>query len=361
MTSALEQLGISDEKLEGLSNDQVADLVKFLRQAGLYGLSESTERNYIYTAIELAHTTGEDFGEIDGEDVENWLLTKQEASRSTLLARVKGFYKRINGNELPEFFEPIRVKARNKELPVESMDDLISREELQLLIDGCSTLRDRALLSLLYDSGARIGEIVGLKVKDLVFDEKGVKLILDGKTGQRLIRLLMPTCHSNIKAWLKAHRYGDKGEAWLFPRLRQSRETNEQSHISPERVRQLLNKLASKVGITKRIYPHLFRHSRGTELAQHMTDAQLKAHMGWKMGSKMVGRYVHLSARDLDDVYDRIGQNEEPDIESESSRGKLDQLEEHNQKLTQKVASLEEKLELLFDAYGQATGQVKME
>ena len=52
--------------------------------------------------------------------------------------------------------------------------------------------------------------------------------------------------------------------------------------------------------IKKRIYPHLFRHSRSTILARHLTESEMKNVLGWDAGSSMPSIYVHLSSRDSD-------------------------------------------------------------
>jgi integrase/recombinase XerD len=64
--------------------------------------------------------------------------------------------------------------------------------------------------------------------------------------------------------------------------------------------RALLKRLAKKTGLKKRIYTHLMRHSRATELATILTEAQMKEHFGWVPGSYMPSTYVHLSGRDVD-------------------------------------------------------------
>lgn len=62
----------------------------------------------------------------------------------------------------------------------------------------------------------------------------------------------------------------------------------------------MLKELALKAGIRKRVYPHLFRHSRATHLASHLTEAQMKQYFGWTQSSRMASTYVHLSGRDVD-------------------------------------------------------------
>ena len=64
----------------------------------------------------------------------------------------------------------------------------------------------------------------------------------------------------------------------------------------------ILRRLAKSPGINKRIHPHLFRHSRATELANHLTQAQMESHLGWIHGSMMPATYIHLSGVQVDDA-----------------------------------------------------------
>ncbi|MCM1985612.1 tyrosine-type recombinase/integrase [Methanococcoides seepicolus] len=64
----------------------------------------------------------------------------------------------------------------------------------------------------------------------------------------------------------------------------------------------ILRRLAKSAGINKRIHPHLFRHSRATELANHLTQAQMESHLGWIHGSMMPATYIHLSGVQVDDA-----------------------------------------------------------
>jgi hypothetical protein len=61
-----------------------------------------------------------------------------------------------------------------------------------------------------------------------------------------------------------------------------------------------VQQIAKKAGIKKRVYPHLFRHTRATHLAKHLTEQELKIYFGWTMGSDMPSTYVHLSGKDIE-------------------------------------------------------------
>ena len=72
--------------------------------------------------------------------------------------------------------------------------------------------------------------------------------------------------------------------------------------VRSDGIRQMLKRLARKAGINKRIYPHLFRHSRASIYANKLTEQQLKVYFGWTGDSKMAATYVHLSGRDIDNA-----------------------------------------------------------
>jgi len=70
--------------------------------------------------------------------------------------------------------------------------------------------------------------------------------------------------------------------------------------------RKLLQTLARRAGVKKKVNPHAFRHARATFLAKHMTESQLKQFFGWKQASRMAATYVHLSGRDTDDAVMKV-------------------------------------------------------
>lgn len=59
------------------------------------------------------------------------------------------------------------------------------------MINTAKHPRDKALIAILYDSGARVGEIAGLLVKHVSFDQLGAVIMVKGKTGMRRVRLVL--------------------------------------------------------------------------------------------------------------------------------------------------------------------------
>jgi hypothetical protein len=79
---------------------------------------------------------------------------------------------------------------------------------------------------------------------------------------------------------------------------------NEARHIGYQTIRKLLVMHFRRAGITKRIYPHLFRHSRATYVLATglMTEAQAKAYFGWTPSTDMLNTYAHLLASDANNA-----------------------------------------------------------
>jgi len=64
----------------------------------------------------------------------------------------------------------------------------------------------------------------------------------------------------------------------------------------------LLKRLFKKAGIKKKSNPHLFRHSRATLMANHLTEFQMNQYFGWIQGSDMPSTYIHMSGKEVDNA-----------------------------------------------------------
>ena len=172
-------------------------------------------------------------------------------------------------------------------------------------------MRDKAIILCLYESGARVGEFLPIQIKHIQFDQYGALIMLYGKTGSRRIRLIASS--PMLAKWLSVHPDRENPESYIWTGLSNTNQGNMLSYIG---LRRLLNKLAKKTNIQKKMNPHNFRHSRATELAKQLTEAQLCSIFGWELGSDQPATYVHLSQRDTDDAILSIHGLKEEEIEN---------------------------------------------
>lgn len=178
----------------------------------------------------------------------------------------------------------------NRRLP----EDILTEEEARKLCESGLSIRDRAIVSILYEAGIRAGELINLRVKDIVFDNFGAVLLVNGKTGQRRVRIVKSV--PIISTYLLEHRFKEDPLAPLFYRIDKQIKTM----LVNESIIKVVKGAAAKASINKRVYPHLLRHSRATHLAKHLTEQELKVFFGWSGRSKMTACYVHLSGADID-------------------------------------------------------------
>ncbi len=185
---------------------------------------------------------------------------------------------------------------------------------MRRIAEVCTHPRDKALVLFLYESGCRIGELVAMKIKDVVFDKYGVQAFVNGKTGPRRIRVI--ACTPALAFWINYHPQKSNPDAILWSSFGRKKAS---ALLSPAWVGKLLKVLAKKAGITKRVYPHLFRHSRATHLAKDLTEAQMKVYLGWTPGSSEPEDYVHLSGRDMDEAILKLNHMELEDKDKPES------------------------------------------
>ncbi len=235
------------------------------------------------------------------------------ASKSDFRAVLKLFFKWYKGND--EVYPPIvswikTTFKRKHKLP----EELLTEEEVFSIAKAADNPRDRAMVLVLYETGCRIGEIMTLRMKNVQFDQYGAVLRVTGKTGDRRVRIISSA--PALSAWVQIHAMADNPEAPLWPPL----STNKKYHMNImeyQCVHKLLKDLAVRAGVKKRIYPHLFRHSRATALAGKLTEAQMKEYFGWVQSSDMASVYVHLSGRDVDDALLALQGLKKPDTKTE--------------------------------------------
>lgn len=295
-----------ERTLENIKKSDISDvnkkhLLSFHDSCFSEGLSICKTERYLYDLLRLAKVIRKDLNKATREDLLKIVADIEKGSWSchtkhTFKVTLKKFYRWIEGiDERGVYPKKVRwiktgVKTSNQMLP----GDLLTVEDIENMISSAQKPRDRALVSVLYESGCRIGEIGKLRFKEISFDDYGAKLTVSGKTGSRVVRIVNSAPY--LREWMNKHPENKKPDSYIW--------INAYTHemLSYTRMVELLKRMGRNAGINKRIYPHLFRHSRATYLASRLTEAQMKSYLGWTQGSKMAGVYVHMSGRDTENA-----------------------------------------------------------
>jgi integrase/recombinase XerD len=197
-------------------------------------------------------------------------LAPASAARAVVAARGLHRFAYREGLTAVDAAREVRPPAPPKRLPKAlPMDDVLALLDASGA-DDAKGLRDRALLELLYSTGARISEAVGLDVDDV--DAAARTVLLAGKGGkQRLVPIGRPALAA-LDAYLVRARPGlvarGRGGSALFLNARGGR-------LSRQSAWQVLREAAERAGITATVSPHTLRHSFATHLLEGGADVRV--------------------------------------------------------------------------------------
>lgn len=290
----LEKMCIEGE----ISRRNIEILSEFERFCRLSDIGAGRIVKYLYHLGVVNSKIKKDFDVYTKRDLEifiDFLLTSHysEESRADFKVCLKKFFKWRNSGEeskLTKWFSSAIKKSRRK-LP----EDMLSEEDCRKLIQGTKSIRDRAIISLLFETGPRVGELWNLKIKDVCLLESHGTAYFFGKTGGRKVPFLSTMPY--LARWIDLHPNKNNPESPLWV-VKYKSVIKRLSYIA---IRLILKRCANLAGITKPVNPHQFRHSCATIKAKFMTESQLCEFMGWVQGTKQVARYVHLSSKNIID------------------------------------------------------------
>ena len=216
-------------------------------------------------------------------------------------ALLRMFFRAARRPDLVEAFES-RNWQRARRL---RSDELLMLEDVNaLLARGADTVRDRALIATLWATGARIHEVLALDLRHVESNPEGTVFALDlHKTKvqgeERKAYVTKRDGASFLAAWVAVHP-DKRAIVPLFPAAR----GGTYARMTRSAARALLLRAAQRAGLTKKVFPHLFRHSRATHLLRlGLSEANVKALVGWVPGSAMLNRYAHLTGKDAHRAY----------------------------------------------------------
>ena len=281
----------SKKKIKDLDNEGNKEtILKFLKQLFAEGLSEARVLKYSFHLRRISEYI--DFQNATKDDIIDYLSELEQSSytentKHDYKVVLKRIFQYLGKEELVKDVKTT-MKRNKKKLP-----KTLTEEEVKRIIEAADHPRDKAMISVAYEGGLRLGELAGLKIENVRFDQYGAIIRVCGKTGERRIRIV--TFSSTIAKWMEMHPRRDDEKAPLWVSI-----ANFKKEMTYRGFDMRIKRAAAKAGIKKRVYCHVFRHSRATHLASYLTEAQMNEYFGWVQGSNMPATYVHLSGRDVD-------------------------------------------------------------
>ncbi|ROR74341.1 site-specific tyrosine recombinase XerD [Bogoriella caseilytica] len=225
------------------------------------------------------------------------------SSASRVIAAVRGWHRFALAEGLTTIDPSAEVRAP---APSRRLPKAISVEEVERLLEAASLgegpvpLRDRALLELLYGTGARISEAVGLAVDDLWLDDEAPALRLYGKGRKERMVPVGRYAAEAIEAYLVRGRpelaRAGRGNAALFLNTRGNA-------LSRQSAWAALQAAAARSGVAEHISPHTLRHSFATHLLAGGADVRVVQELLGHASVTTTQIYTQVTAQTLREVY----------------------------------------------------------
>lgn len=258
---------------------------ELIRKAGLrQGLRPRTIQTYQYCVNQFFQKCKKDPFHIRKIDIQEYLdhLLERPAPGNTInvhLNALKFFYEEILHRTLTVNIKYSKVARK--------MPEFLTQEETRDLLSAITNPKHSLMIHLLYSSGMRINELLHLKIRDLDLLH-GVGWIRDGKGGKDRPFIIAKALQEQLQHWIQKK----SPDNWLFTGWNNS-------PYDDSSIREILKKAAILAKITKKVHPHILRHSFATHLIQNgyaVTEVQpLLGHA--RVETTMV--YVHLAAKHL--------------------------------------------------------------
>jgi site-specific recombinase XerD len=183
--------------------------------------------------------------------------------------------------------------------------DLISGGELGRLLnapdgDALSALRDKAILHLFFSTGLRVSELASLnRDLDLSKDEFSIR----GKGEKVRVVFLSEDAKDAVRKYLKARK--DFAEP-MFVQFSNNKSEKKDTRLTSRSIERLVKKYAIKAGISKKVTPHVIRHSFATDLLQNGADIRSVQMMLGHANIATTQIYTHVTDSQLKDIHKKF-------------------------------------------------------
>ena len=287
-------------------------------------LSQHTRRAYESDVRQLTVHTGVEIApsDLDADHVRAWLASlhrrRSPATLGRKLASVRCFFRwlvregAIRHDPTAGLPIPKLEKRLPRPLSVDDCEQLMTRDRLesrQPAPEGGDrerrfqwmTLRDRALVELLYGTGIRIGELVALDVRDLELRAREVRVM--GKGARERVVPIPAAARIALAAWLDVRRHPGVLSEPLFISLR-ARKEDRPRRLAAREGRRILRERGLGANLDQHVHPHRLRHSYATHLLDMGADLREIQELLGHVSLSTTQKYTAVSIEHLREAYD---------------------------------------------------------
>lgn len=267
-------------------------LDRYFTQMNIVQLSDITEESIREFRLWLNRQSGTAGG------------TMKRRTQNYYLIALRAFLKYLRKRGV-EGLSPERIELAK--LP-ERQIDIISGAELRRLLDSADgtdlkSLRDKAILELLFSTGLRVSELCSLDSDiDLSRDDLSVR----GKGDKVRVVFLSDESKQAVRAYLKARKDMEQALFVNIPAVGKEAKNASPTRLTPRSVERIMKIYAAKAGITKKVTPHIMRHSFATDLLTNGADLRSVQALLGHASINTTQIYTHVTDAHLKEVHKKF-------------------------------------------------------
>lgn len=273
------------------------------------GLSENTLNSYRYDLLQLAshlQNLGRTFEAARREDLLRFLAGQVQSGRSprSLSRYLSGFR---------QFYQWLLREGRISEDPsalIESpklgrgLPKALSEQQVEALLEAPDTatplgLRDRTMLELMYATGLRVSELVGLEISNINLNQGVIRV-----TGKGDKERLVPLGEEAI-SWLQDYIAQSRPELLKGADCRAVFVTARRAGMTRQAFWHSIRKYALQAGIEQSVSPHMLRHSFATHLLNHGADLRVVQLLLGHSDLSTTQIYTHIARAGLKQIHSK--------------------------------------------------------
>lgn len=283
--------------------------------------SQKTIANYDHYLTRLIDYAGDiRVTDIDAELIRKWRLwlnrlgtnTSDELQKNTQnyhLIALRGFLKFCAKRDIPALAPEKIELARTKRKQVTFLnEDELSRMFSQPDIQTEAGLRDRAILELLFSSGLRVSELVGLDIDHINLKRR--EFMVRGKGQKDRPIFISPVAAEWVQAYLDERQDNTRPLFIRYSGRKGVDTSGDYQRLTVRSVQRLVARYALLAGITKHVSPHTLRHSFATDLVMNGADLRSVQAMLGHSNIATTQIYTHLTDPHLKSVHERFHSND---------------------------------------------------
>jgi site-specific recombinase XerD len=222
-----------------------------------------------------------------------------KSTQNYYIIALRGFLKFLSKNDIP-VLSPDKVELGKAE---QRMVDFLTIEEIGRLLEvstgsSLQSLRDQAILKLLFSAGLRISELVSLD-RDSINLEKQ-EFSIKGKGNKIRVVFISDVARDALEKYLRKRTDADMA---LFIRLVKNQNATDDLRLSARSVQRMIKKYATKAGIVKKVTPHVLRHSFATNLLENGADIRSVQALLGHASINTTQIYTHVTDANLKKIH----------------------------------------------------------